>query len=180
MFPLQHGNIVTSRLKLMAITPSLLRSEQVEDGRLGELMGCAVPANWLPEHWEPHVHEVLLRQYEHCPEHVSWQRYVGLLRPGEMPLLIGTVGAFWRAETRAECEMGWSIVPPYEGRGFATEAVLALIGLIRQDPRMTHVVAHTFPEVIGSVRVMMKCGFQLRELERRWERCGIGCVCESE
>lgn len=161
MFLFHHEDIVTSRLRMIAITPAMLCSERAGDGRLGELTRCAVPANWPPEHWEPHVYEVLLRQYEQCPEQVAWHRYVGLIQDHGRPLLIGSVGAFWREEQPAECEAGWSILPPYEGQGLATEAARALIGIIRKEPRITSVVAHTFPELAGSVRVMEKCGMRL-------------------
>ena len=160
MFVSQYDDIVTSRLRLVAITPVMLRSERAVDGRLEELTGFAIPVNWPPEHWEPHVHEILLRQYERCPEQVAWQRHVGLLRDGARPLLIGSVGAFSHEETPDECEMGWSILPPYEGQGLATEAARGLIDVLRERTELRSVVAHTFPELIGSLRVMEKCGFR--------------------
>lgn len=160
MLSLRYDDKVTSRLRLIAITPDMLRSEQTRDGRFGELIGCAVPANWPPKDWEPHVHEILLRQYERYPEQVAWQRYVALTRADGRPLLIGSVGAFWRQEAPTECEVGWSILPPHEGQGLATEAARALIAIVREDARITSVVAHTFPELAGSVRVMEKCGMR--------------------
>lgn len=160
MLTLQAGDVFTSRTRLIAIQPAMLQSEQAGDGRLSELIGCAVPANWPPEHWEPHVYDILLRQYERVPEQMSWHRYVGLLRPGAPPLLIGAVGAFWREAAPAECEIGYSILPPHEGQGLATEASQALIEVIRKDTRITSVVAHTFPELAASARVMEKCGLR--------------------
>ena len=48
----------------------------------------------------------------------------------------------------------------YQGRGYATEAARALIDLIRADGRIGSVVAHTFPELAASVRVMERCGLR--------------------
>jgi RimJ/RimL family protein N-acetyltransferase len=72
--------------------------------------------------------------------------------------LIGTLGAFTKADRPSECEIGYSILPPYEGRGFATEGARALIEYLRGDGRIESVIAHTFPSLPGSIRVMEKCG----------------------
>jgi len=153
-----YEDVVTQRLALIAITPTMLLSERAGDGRLGELIGCVVPAKWPPEHWEPHVFEVLLAQYERQPEQMAWQRYVVFREADGGRVLIGSVGAFWRETAPAECEIGYSILPPFEGRGLATEAARALIALIREDARITSVMAHTYPRLGGSVRVMERCG----------------------
>jgi RimJ/RimL family protein N-acetyltransferase len=72
--------------------------------------------------------------------------------------LIGTLGAFKRAGRPSECEIGYGILPPYEGRGFATEGARALIEYVRGDERLESVIAHTFPWLPASIRVMEKCG----------------------
>ena len=151
-------DIVTSRLSLTAITPEMVLSEKSGDGRLGELLQCAIPANWPPEHWEPHVFDFLLTQLAEHPEQLGWPRYVSFVPPGERRTLIGTLGAFTKAARPSVCEIGYSILAPYEGRGFATEGARALIDYLRGDERLDSVIAHTFPSIPGSIRVMEKCG----------------------
>ncbi len=150
--------ILTSRLTLIAVTADTLRSEENAGGGFGGLIRCAVPANWPPADWEPHVFEMLQAQFERDPAQVGWHRYVGLIQPDGTRTLIGSLGAFWREARPSECEMGYTILPPHESRGFATEAALALIGHLRGDGRLMSVVAHTFPRLVGSIRVMEKCG----------------------
>ena len=151
-------DIVTSRLSLIAITPEMVLSEKNGDGRLGELIQCVIPANWPPEHWEPHVFDFLLNQLAEHPEQLGWPRYVGFVPPGGRRTLIGSLGAFTKADRPFECEIGYGILPPYEGRGFATEGAKALIDYVRGDERIESVIAHTFPSLPGSIRVMEKCG----------------------
>jgi len=155
---LLRGDIVTSRLTLIAITPEMLVSEKNGDGRLGELIQCVVPANWPLKDWEPHVFDFLLAQFAEYPEQLGWPRYVSFVPPDGRRTLIGSLGAFTKAGRPEECEIGYSILAPYEGRGFATEGAKALIDYLRGDERLSSVIAHTYPWILGSIRVMEKCG----------------------
>ena len=155
---LSCDDIVTSRLTLIAITPEMLLSEKNGDGRLGELIQCVIPANWPLADWEPHVFDFLLTQLAEHPEQLGWPRYVCFVSPEGQRTLIGTVGAFNKAAAPTECEIGYSILAPYEGRGFATEAAKALIDYLRGNERITSVIAHTLPSIPGSIRVTEKCG----------------------
>ena len=154
----QHDDIVTPRLRLITITPSMLKSEQSSDGRLGELIKCAIPANWPPIDWEPHVFDFILSQFERYPEQIGWHRYVSFRHPNGSHDLIGALGAFSKEATPTECEIGYSILPPFDGRGLATEGTQALISFLRNAQHLTSIIAHTFPSLPASIRVMEKCG----------------------
>lgn len=155
----QHPDLLTPRLALVAITPEMLRSEQADDRTLGTLLHAAIPFNWPPVDWEPHVFAILLAQYDRTPEQIAWHRYITFRQSDDTRLLIGAAGAFWREATPTECEIGYTILPPHEGQGLATEATRALIQHIRSEGRITSVVAHTFPHLSGSIRILEKCGF---------------------
>lgn len=158
MSVLLRDDIVTARLFLIAITPEMLLSEKNGDGRLGELIQCVIPENWPLTDWEPHVYDFLLKQLAEHPDQLGWPRYVGFVPPGGKRTLIGSVGAFTKAADPSVCEIGYGILAPYEDRGFATEAARALIEFVRANERIESVIAHTFPSLAGSIRVMQKCG----------------------
>ena len=155
---LLRDDIVTARLALIAIAPEMLFSEKNNDGRLGELIRCAIPANWAPADWEPHVLDFLLAQFAENPDQLGWCRYVSFVRPGGHRVLIGTLGAFTKAGRPSECEIGYSILAPYEGQGLATEGARALIDHLSGDARLSSIIAHSFPSLPASIRVMEKCG----------------------
>jgi ribosomal-protein-alanine N-acetyltransferase len=156
---LQCDDIVTSRLILIAITPETIQSEKAGDKRLGELIGCTIPANWPPKDWEPHVFDFFLALFDQHPDQIGWHRYVALPSSDGSRTLIGTVGGgLIKPETPHDAEFGYSVLPQYEGRGFTTEAAKAMIEFFRSNERIHSIVAHTFPSIPGSIRVMEKCG----------------------
>jgi len=68
-------------------------------------------------------------------------------------VLIGTVGAV--------PEFGYGVLPAFERRGYATEAALAIMAFAEATGDVRELVAHTFPELEASVRILTRCGFVL-------------------
>lgn len=58
-------------------------------------------------------------------------------------------------------EIGYGIAEEYQGRGFATEAVKAVLVWAFQNPNVMAIEAETATENIASKRVLEKCGFIL-------------------
>ncbi len=150
--------IATARLVLIVMSDAALTSDEARDGCLGEVIQCAIPESWPPENWEPHVFEWLRGHFAQGPEQRAWHRYIALREDDGRLVLIGSVGAFTKEPGAAEAEFGYSILPEYQGHGYATEAASALIQEIRRSGRVNGVIAHTFPALVASVRVMEKCG----------------------
>ena len=73
-------------------------------------------------------------------------------------LVVGGIG-FFGPPLDAEVEIGYGIVPSRQGRGYATEAVLAMIAMAWADARVRTVVAGTDPGNVASQRVLGKAGF---------------------
>ncbi len=156
-------DILTARLTLIAITPKAIRAEQsarehLDHHALANLIDCTIPKEWPLTHWEPHVYDFLLDQFAQHPDQLGWPRYIALRSSNGSRTLIGTLGAFSKTDPPTVCEIGYGILPPFEGRGFATESTQALIEYLRNDHRIQTIIAHTFPTLLGSIRVMEKCG----------------------
>ena len=148
--------IGTERLVLIAITPESVASEKAGDGRLAEITGAKVPGEWPPEHWEPHVFDLLLECFAADAAEVGWHRYIALEDDGGRTL-IGTLGGFRRG---SECEVGYSVLPQFQKRGYATEGLRAFIAWALASGLVDTVVAQTFPVLPASIRVMQKCGME--------------------
>jgi [ribosomal protein S5]-alanine N-acetyltransferase len=159
--PSRVSGIITARLALIAVTPESMQSEQLSDGRLGSIVNALVPAEWPPKHWEPHVFELLLNRFAGDAEEVGWHRYIALRHADGSRTLIGTIGGFRKAETPGDCEVGYSVLPEFQGKGYATEATKAMIEWALAHPGVRTISAQTFPSLPKSIRVMEKCGMEL-------------------
>src|ERR1700733_12390631 len=74
-------------------------------------------------------------------------------------LVVGGIG-FFGPPLDAEVEIGYGIVPSRQGRGYATEALLAMIAMAWADARVRTVVAGTDPGNVASQRGLGKAGFR--------------------
>jgi len=73
------------------------------------------------------------------------------------------------AENR-QGEIGWSLHPSAQGRGFATEAARALLRLGFEDLRLHRIIAECDPRNEASLRVMDRLGMrrEAHHLDARW------------
>jgi len=91
---------------------------------------------------------------------------------------VGSVG-YWNKDWRDDVvyEIGWSVLPEYQGRGIAVEATRQAIELARQDAR--HRFVHAFPNVANAASnaICRRLGFTLlgaQDFEYpkgHWMRC---------
>ncbi len=77
---------------------------------------------------------------------------------------VGSVG-YWDSTYQGEdmYEMGWSVLPAFQGQGFASEAVTHALVIARSDGK--HRFLHAFPSVdnLPSNAICRKSGFTLVE-----------------
>jgi RimJ/RimL family protein N-acetyltransferase len=89
---------------------------------------------------------------------VGWGLWYVIV-PQNARQLAGTV-AFKGKPRDGSCEIGYSLLPGFEGCGYATEAAQRLIGWAFERPEVEQVTAETLPDLTRSIRVMEKCGMR--------------------
>lgn len=97
-------------------------------------------------------------------------RYVAMTNPAEGQMFAilfgpdsesaGSVG-YWETEWQNQTvyEMGWSVLPPFQGRGVATRATEAALAIMRSHAK--HRFVHAFPSISNpaSNAICRKVGF---------------------
>ena len=162
------NHIETRRLLLVEATIQLLTAEGEHIARatsllrskFEELLGAEIASPWPPPLNDDDSRRWMIRYLESNPE-PGWGVWFFLLKrgPHERRIAVGN-GGYKGAPTRdGSVEIGYSVVPAYQGRGLAAEAISALVARAFHDPRVHRVIAETMPDNIPSLRVLEKNGF---------------------
>ena len=139
----------------------LLRAELEGPRALADRIHAEVPPSWPPPLYERSNIESALAQLRRDPSPWLWWFWLKRPEKGErLPKIIGLGGFKGKPNQFGTVELGYSVLSPFQRRGFATEAVAALTTWAFQDPRVMQVVGETLPELTGSIKVLKKCGFE--------------------
>jgi RimJ/RimL family protein N-acetyltransferase len=144
----------TPRLKLLPFTLELKKITLFERDRLPELLGVAVPDAWpgadLLEAL-PHFIEAM----EQDPLGRVWD---GILLHKADRVAIGGIGFHGPPDEAGMVEIGYNIIPAYEGQGYATEMARWVIDRAFQKPDIQVITAECRDDNLGSIRVLEKVG----------------------
>jgi RimJ/RimL family protein N-acetyltransferase len=157
--PLYNGDveIVTSRLRIVAGDADIARAEVDGSQRFGELLRAKVPADWPPPLNDSDSMNWFLRMILERPDAQGWYALYFILRDGDVT--IGNGGFKGPPDDAGVVEVGYSVLPAYQRRGFANEGVGALIEWALAHDEVTRVIAHTLPDLTPSIGVLTKLGF---------------------
>jgi len=154
-------SVSTSRLILVAVSFDLQEAELSDLDQFASRLDADIPPDWPPPlNDEASMHWVLDYMRAH-PDHEGWTKWYFLLsRPNGRPILIGNGGFAGAPNDDGTVEVGYSIVETHQRQGYAPEAVRGLTTWALSHAKVTRLIAHTFPDLRPSIRVLEKCGFR--------------------
>lgn len=157
------GTLITPRLRLIPATEPLLRASLAGATDLAAACGCTVPSSWPPEHYDADAVTFTLDWLRKRPADVQWGFYcIELPAPDGGPgALIGAGGFKGPPDADGIVEIGYSVLPEYQRRGFALEAVLGLVQFAFNQPKVQMICAHTLASGEASIGVLKKAGFRM-------------------
>jgi RimJ/RimL family protein N-acetyltransferase len=124
-------------------------------------LGVRVPEDWPPPLNDAQSMNWFLRFLLENPDGVGWATWYFVLRtqdPGERTA-IGNGGFKGKPTRDGTVEVGYSVMESFQGRGYATEAVGGLLKWAFDHPQVNRVIAETYPELLPSIRVLVKNKF---------------------
>jgi ribosomal-protein-alanine N-acetyltransferase len=150
--------IKTSRLKLVPATVAHARAENGDRAEFARLLQATVPDNWPPDSTADAL-PLFLEWLEAAPDGVGWFGWYALSRVegDDKPTLIGG-GGFLGPPQDGQVGIGYSVLPQFHGKGYATEIAGALVQWARQQA-VIRIVAETEWANPVSVRVLRRLGF---------------------
>ena len=145
-------------MRLVAATAASVALEIHDRAALARALGAAVPSAWPPEL----VSDALTwfhGQLSASPANVGWFTWYAIaLRDVDAPTLVASPG-FKGGPEEGKVEIGYSVMPAYQRKGFATEMVAALTDWALSQPRVRAVFADVDPENTPSIRLLTNLGF---------------------
>jgi RimJ/RimL family protein N-acetyltransferase len=152
--------IITPRLALIPATVALLEAELRSKEEIEPLLGARVPDSWPPQFYDQAAVRFALRAIQNSPGSEAWWFHYFVLRGSAGDTLVGA-GGYKGPPADAVVEIGYSILPDYQRRGFASEAAGGLIAHAFSHAAVERVRAETLPELTASIGVLRTCRFAL-------------------
>jgi RimJ/RimL family protein N-acetyltransferase len=148
----------SDRLRLVPATADLIAMERRNLAELTSALKCAVHPQWPPESVRDVLErfETILRKR---PEEIGWHSWYWITSEPQGATLVGNGGFRGPPDNSGIVEIGYSTLEPFQGRGFATEAVGALVRHVLAHTAVTQVIAEYDASNFASVRVLLKNGF---------------------
>ena len=149
---------VTDRLRLIAGTKVLAAAEIEDKAEFAKLLGALVPEAWPPDS----LRDVLghfYALYEEHPEWEGWLTWYAVRIDNDCPILCGGVGFKGPPDEQGMVEVGYSILPEFEGQDLATEMVGGIVQWTKQQPQVKQIEAETDIDNEASIRVLEKNSF---------------------
>lgn len=148
----------TGRLRLITGTNVLAAAEIEDRAEFAKLLGALVPETWPPHNLRD-VLDYFYELYKEHPEWEGWLTWYAVRIDSGHPILCGSVGFRGPPDEQGMVEIGYSVLPEFEGQGLATEAVAGLVQWAKQQPQVKHIEAETNTDNEASIRVLEKNGF---------------------
>jgi len=155
--------MITERLQLIAATLDLCLAEGVGPDAVGRALGAQVPPSWPPPVFEPDDVDRVRRRLERDPATAPWTLCYVVRRSANadnLPSLVGVAGFAGPPSPDGAVEIGYAIAVEHQRRGYATEAVRALVTHAFAEPGVAVIVAFTFATLEPSIGVLRKTGFE--------------------
>jgi ribosomal-protein-alanine N-acetyltransferase len=150
----------TKRILLISGTPVIGRAEIEDRMRFAKLLNAEVSTKWPPPLNDKESMMWFTEYMENNPDANGWASWYFLLKTeSEKPIAIGNGGFKGKPNDNGQVEICYSFLEDYHGKGYATEAVNALIEFAFSRNYITRIIAQTLSDLQPSIRVLEKCGF---------------------
>lgn len=174
----------THRLTLIASTLAHIRTELESPEQLATLLNAEVSSEWPTGEYDRDAMEFFRARLEEGGEEVEgWYGWYALrVADAEGPrALVGAGGYFGPPDSEGTVEIGYSVLPQWQRRGYASEIVQMLVEHAFELPEVKRIIAHTTEANPASIAVLLRCGFHRAGTgpetgKLRFERSQIPCA----
>jgi len=150
--------IQSDRLEIIACDQIMIDLVLSNRQKLAEKLQVAIPHHWPVSPEALPVFNELLQADESL---VGWLNYFAIHRKDRV--MIGDCGFLGKPDDNQTVEIGYSVLPEYRQKGYATEMTRALVEWAFSTGKVRRVIAHTLMDNEPSLGVLKKLNFILVE-----------------
>lgn len=146
----------TTNLQLLIIERIHVEAFLRNKSELAKILRVSIPNSWptFPEAFSIPAEE----SHEANPPTNEWNGFFFIHQKDNA--LVGNGGFYGQPDDSGTVEIGYEIAPEYWNRGFATEAVQAMINFAFAHEEVKAIMAHTLAEKNASNKVLQKVGME--------------------
>jgi len=152
----------TRRLTLIAATLEHVRTEQESPDHLSTLLDAHVSSDWPTGEYDRDAMEFFRARLEEGGKEVEgWYGWYAVKKAdADGPrALVGAGGYLGPPDSEGAVAIGYSVLPEWRGRGYASELVQALLERAFSHQQVRRVTASTTESNRASIGVLLRCGF---------------------
>lgn len=154
----------TDRLRVITFEVDMIKALVEGTAQLEKLIPYGVPAEYPLDVYKQFFPYKIDRFTKH-PKENQWE---GLIIHRESRTVIGDIGFKGSPNESGEINLGYSILPHYQGLGYATEAAIGMVEWGLAQPGVRKITASCSLDNHASIRVLQKAGLvQMQEDGRK-------------
>jgi [ribosomal protein S5]-alanine N-acetyltransferase len=149
--------ISTERLKIITFTVEMMEAFLKGNNQIEKITPYKVASEYPLEVYKQFF-EYKIERFSKFPNENDWE---GIIIHKEDNMIMGDMGFKGGPNKEGIIDIGYSIIPSYQGKGYATEMGKAMVNWGLSQPNVNKVIATCNPDNFASIRVLEKIGFKI-------------------
>lgn len=149
--------IETDRLLIITFTAEMMEAFLKGNNEIEKLVPYRVAPEYPLDVYKQFF-EYKIERFRRFPNENEWE---GIIIHKRDHTIMGDMGFKGGPNEEGIIDLGYSIVPSYQGNGYATEMGIAMVKWGLRQPHVKKVIATCKPDNFKSIRVLEKIGFQI-------------------
>ena len=149
------NSLRSENLLLHACTEEMTSLAIQDKNKLSQYLNVKIDESWPVS---PEALQFFLDMIKSNSDNIDWLNYIVILEKDSV--VIGDVGFLGPPNAIGTIEIGYSIIPGYRRKGYATEMVNCIINWAFSNKDVKKIIANTTNDNMASIKILKSNGFK--------------------